>query len=203
VKIFFLSVPVIFVILFDFMSPAAGLCRAALRMGRPTGLPLVPKLGTSPAAQRGRRWRPPHRIETRRSRGHLSLSTCRAPMTGDFLDRARGRPLAAGPSSTRFLCWRVLGNWARQSPAVVAACPKMGAVVDRAEGPRQVRSGPLARCGPRPADDARDGAAARARQYIATRPRPVKTPRRRTLGFSAIHWLAGSVSDICDLYVYV
>jgi len=33
--------------------------------------------------------------------------------------------------------------------------------------------------------------------------RPVKTRRRWTLGFSAIHWLAGSVSDICDLYAYV
>ena len=43
----------------------------------------------------------------------------------------------------------------------------------------------------------------RRRREPRRRTRPVKTPRRRTLGFSAIHWLAGSVSDICDLYVYV
>jgi len=34
-------------------------------------------------------------------------------------------------------------------------------------------------------------------------PRPVKIPTKRTLGFSAIHWLAGSVSDKRDLRVYV
>jgi len=34
-------------------------------------------------------------------------------------------------------------------------------------------------------------------------PRPVKIPTKRTLGFSAIHWLAGSVSDKRDLRAYV